>query len=336
MDGDGRHGDDDWVLPCAALADVTLALVGKIAFPSDLSYSWVTLTCQKRSRTLHDGCATRTLNVIDTPGLFEVDTTLENVHTEVARCLDMTKDGIRVILMVFSATCRFSREDEKIVESIKLLLGDKVLDHMILVFTHGDLVGEEIILLQKGLLVAHLWKKKLSDSAPAYLQDMLNLCKNRVVLFNNKTSNKKHHLAQLKKLLDAVDSVISSNDGYPFSNQISRIQQPQSGEELSVDVCSAEQMSRMKKEIHDDCLAQLAQMVEENLNSTITRLEKLLLGEQKARLESENEVAEALLRSEKEIKKLSEMLEKARQESENGQKEMEKLKKRVKTLEKKN
>ncbi|KAE8810040.1 hypothetical protein D1007_02809 [Hordeum vulgare] len=55
MDGDGRHhDDDDWVLPCAALADVTLALFGKIgsgksatansilgkeAFPSELSYS---------------------------------------------------------------------------------------------------------------------------------------------------------------------------------------------------------------------------------------------------------------------------------------------------------
>lgn len=76
--------------------------------------------------------------------------------------------------------------------------------------------------------------------------------------------------------------------------------------------------------------------MEENPNSTITRLEKLLLEEQKVRLESENEVAEALLRSENEIKKLSVMLEKAKQESENGQKEMEKLKKRVKTLEKKN
>ncbi|XBJ02241.1 hypothetical protein VPH35_021667 [Triticum aestivum] len=315
MDGDGRHDDGDWVLPCSALADVTLALVGKIgsgksatanrilgkeAFPSELSYSGVTLTCQKRSRTLHDGCATRTLNVIDTPGLFEVDTTPENVHTEIAR-----------------STCRFSHEDEKTVESIKLLLGDKVLDHMILVFTHGDLVGEEIS-----------WKKKLSDSAPAYLQDMLNLCKNRVVLFNNKTSNKKRHLAQLKKLLDAVDSVISSNDGYPFSNQISRIQQAQSREEISVDECSVEQMSKMKKEIHDECLAQLAKMVEEKLNSTITRLEKLLLEEQKARLESENEVAEALLRSEKEIKKLSEILQKAKQETESTQKEMEKLRKR--------
>lgn len=87
MDGDGRHDDGDWVLPCAALADVTLALVGKIgsgksatansilgkeAFPSEFSYSGVTSTCQKRSRTLHDGCATRTLHVIDTPGKQEL------------------------------------------------------------------------------------------------------------------------------------------------------------------------------------------------------------------------------------------------------------------------
>jgi septin family protein len=87
MDGDGRihdaDADTDWVLPCAALSDVTLALVGKIgsgksatansilgreAFPSEFSYSGVTGTCQMRSGTFHDGCAARTLNVIDTPG----------------------------------------------------------------------------------------------------------------------------------------------------------------------------------------------------------------------------------------------------------------------------
>jgi hypothetical protein len=70
-----------------------------------------------------------------------------------------TMSGIHAILMVFSATCRFSREDEQTIELIKLLLGDEVLHHMILVLTHGDLVGEEVT-----------WNKKLTDSAPAYLQ----------------------------------------------------------------------------------------------------------------------------------------------------------------------
>lgn len=63
-------------------------------------------------------------------------------------------------------------------------------------------------------------------------------------------------------------------------------------------------------------------------------LEKLLLEEEKARLESENKVAEVILRSEGEIQKLSEMLENGKKETENIQKEMEKVKKRMRTLEK--
>ncbi|KAK1683310.1 hypothetical protein QYE76_044158 [Lolium multiflorum] len=343
MDGDGRihdaDADADWVLPCAALSDVTLALVGKIgsgksatansilgreAFPSEFSYSGVTGTCQMRSGTFHDGCAARTLNVIDTPGLFDMDKTAENIHREIVKGLDMARDGIHVILMVFSATCRFSQEDEKTVEATKMFLGDKVLDHMILVFTHGDLVGEETS-----------WNKKLTDSAPAYLQDMLNLCKNRVVLFDNKTSNKKYRLAQLRKLLDAVDFVISSNHGKPFSNCThAHSQKMQSRREISAEDYSTEQRFKLKKEIYDECVAQLVKMVEENPSSTVTRFEKLLLEEHKARLESDNRAAEVILKSEEETRKVKEMLQKINKESENAQKEMEKVKKKVRTLEK--
>lgn len=87
MGGGGgcADGDGDWaVLPSPPLSDVTVALVGKIsigknaiancilgthAFAPEFAYVSVTETCQKSSATFHDGCgATRTVNVIDTPG----------------------------------------------------------------------------------------------------------------------------------------------------------------------------------------------------------------------------------------------------------------------------
>uniref|UniRef100_A0A8R7RBZ5 AIG1-type G domain-containing protein n=2 Tax=Triticum urartu TaxID=4572 RepID=A0A8R7RBZ5_TRIUA len=304
MGGGGSDGDgySDWaVLPCPPrLADVSLALVGKVgsgksatancilgddAFESKDSYRAVTETCQKRSREFHDGCATRTVNVIDTPGLFDMDSTAEDVQKEIAKCMDMAKDGFDAMLMVFSAQSRFSCEDEKAIESIKLLFGNEVLDHMILVFTHGDVVGGE-----------SRWKKKLTDSAPAYLQDMVDLFADRVVLFDNNTSDMQQREYQLKKLFRAVDFVISRNHGRPFCNQ------------MFTQIKEMHPVSISNKEIYDDYLKQISKMVEEKLNSTIARLETQLHEEQKERQAVENSLRE-------EIHALKDSLKKAEEEA---------------------
>ncbi|KAE8810042.1 hypothetical protein D1007_13365 [Hordeum vulgare] len=303
MGGGGTDGDGDWaVLPFPPrLADVTLALVGKVgsgksatansilgddAFESKDSYRAVTGTCQKRSREFHDGRATRTVNVIDTPGLFDMDSTAEHVQKEIAKCMDMAKDGLDAMLMVFSAQSRFSSEDEKAIESIKLFFGNEVLDHMILVFTHGDVVGGE-----------SSWNKKLTDSAPAYLQDMVNLFANRVVLFDNNTSDMRQRESQLKKLFCAVDFVISRNHGRAFCNQ------------MFTQIKEMHPVSMSNKEIYDDYLKQISKMVEEKLNSTIARLENQLHEEQKARQAVENNLRE-------EIRVLKDRLKKAEEEAE--------------------
>ena len=83
----------------------------------------------------------------------------EDIKKEIIKCMNLAKDGIHAILMVFSATSRFSQEDEKTIETIKLFFGDKIHDHMILVFTCGDQVDEEAI-----------WKEMLTEAAPNYLQ----------------------------------------------------------------------------------------------------------------------------------------------------------------------
>ncbi|XP_040248448.2 immune-associated nucleotide-binding protein 9-like [Aegilops tauschii subsp. strangulata] len=253
MGGGGgcADGDGDWaVLPSPPLSDVTVALVGKIsigknaiancilgthAFAPEFAYVSVTETCQKSSATFHDGCgATRTVNVIDTPGLlFDMEISTEDSRKEIIKCIEMIKDGIHAMIMVFSATSLFSCEEQNIVESIKLSFGDKIFDHIILVFTHGDAMGNEVA-----------WKKMLAVRSPVYLQEMIKLCQDRVVLFDNMTDNIECREMQRRKLLAAVDFVISSNGGKAFFYQmLPHIQEAKDGQhEISVHGCSAERI----------------------------------------------------------------------------------------------
>jgi hypothetical protein len=53
-----------------------------------------------------------------------------------------------------------------------------------------------------------------------FLQKLVKLCADRVVLFENKTKDEVHKKEQLKKLLRAVNSVISNTNGIPFSNKM--------------------------------------------------------------------------------------------------------------------
>ena len=88
-----------------------------------------------------------------------MEISIEDAREEIVKCIEMSKHGIHAMLMVFSAASRFSCEEQKTVESIKLFFGDRILDHIILVFTHGDQVGDEIA-----------WKKMLTVKSPVYLQ----------------------------------------------------------------------------------------------------------------------------------------------------------------------
>ncbi|RCV33747.1 hypothetical protein SETIT_7G107300v2 [Setaria italica] len=222
---------------------------------------------------------------------------------------------IHAMLMVFSATSRFSHEDEKTIEAIKMFFGGTIIDHLILVFTNGDRIGE------------NNWKKMLSDdNFPKYLQDVLKQCKNRAVLFGNETNDKKKCDAQLKELLDLVDSVVSIKCGKPFSNQMfARINIAHEQKELHAKGSSTEQLSELKKErSYDEYFAQVTRMVEEKLNKTIEMMGKQLREEKTARQKAEEKVTEAVSKSQDQMRRLRLSLAKAQEESDKVREENKK------------
>ncbi|XP_074575313.1 immune-associated nucleotide-binding protein 9 isoform X1 [Curcuma longa] len=288
------------------------SILGREAFMSKAFMFSVTSTCKLESITLRDG---RRVNVIDTPGLFDSSDEAGATGREIVRCVNLAQDGIHAILMVFSVRSRFSAEEEAAIESLKTFFGEKILDYMIVVFTGGDdleSAGQSL-------------KDFIGHKKPKPLQKFLESCKSRIVLFDNKTKDEAKRAKQLEGLFYLVDSVVSSNGGKPFSDEL--FDELKKGalsvhrkekEVQSMQGYSEQQISELKEEIaksYDFQLERITEMVEQKLKLTVEKLEKQLAEEHAARLEAEKVSQEARKRSDEDIKNLKEKLERAQKDA---------------------
>ncbi|KAJ4832784.1 hypothetical protein Tsubulata_018800 [Turnera subulata] len=113
------------------------------------------------------------INVIDTPGLFDGTTTLTRVSQEIVRCMALAKEGVHAFVAVLKIGHRFSEEEAKAIDHLEELFGPEAVDRMIVVFTNED-----------ELKSPEEWDHKLR-TAPPLLRNFLGRCHNRIVLFNN-------------------------------------------------------------------------------------------------------------------------------------------------------
>ncbi|KAJ8031588.1 GTPase IMAP family member 4 [Holothuria leucospilota] len=78
------------------------------------------------------------LHVIDTPGLFDPNSSDEESTREISRAVMLSREGVHAFLFVLNMHCSFSEEELKTLEEVKSLFGGEFAKHAILVITHAD------------------------------------------------------------------------------------------------------------------------------------------------------------------------------------------------------
>ncbi|XP_076948668.1 immune-associated nucleotide-binding protein 9-like [Bidens hawaiensis] len=295
------------------------SILGKKDFLSKASSAGVTTTSEIRTAVLEDG---QMLNVIDTPGLFDSSVDTEYIGKEIVKCINMARDGIHAVLVVLTVRNRFSKEEEAAISSLRTLFGSKINDYMIVVFTGGDELEENEQTLEEFL-----------DDCPVSLKETLSLCGDRYVVFDNRTKDKNKKTQQVQELLSLVNMVLTKNNGKPYTDEIfSELKRgtlklhEQTEEVQSLQGYTKQEISELTEQMHksyEEQLKRITEMVESRLKETTIRLEQQLAEEQLARLKAEETAQAAQMKSNDEIRKLRETLERAQRETEELRKRAE-------------
>ncbi|CAE5959184.1 unnamed protein product [Arabidopsis arenosa] len=248
------------------------SLIGKKVFDSKTHATGVTIKCQTHEFVTKYG---NTINVIDTPGLFDLSVSANNISSEIVRCLTLAKGGIHAVLLVLSARTRITQEEENTLTALQSLFGSKILDYVIFVFTGGDVLEE----------CNETLDDYLGRDCPDFIKGVIRMSGNRKVLIDNKTRDEGKKAEQVRKLLSLVDEIRRSKHGEGYTNdmydEIKRKTDKLQEQEkmLELENHPKEMVSMKKDQLHEwyqENMNQLSNMVEKKLKDALEALEKPL------------------------------------------------------------
>ncbi len=137
----------------------------------------------------------KTTSIIDTPGLFNMVLTKQQMTAELQKCVVLSAPGPHVFLLVIKLGVRFTKEERDTVKWIQESFGEEALNRTIILFTHADQL--------KGKPVED-YINKIS-----YLMEIIESCGGRYHTFNNKDRN---YQDQVTELLKKVDTMMEENE----------------------------------------------------------------------------------------------------------------------------
>ncbi|KAJ9559747.1 hypothetical protein OSB04_004907 [Centaurea solstitialis] len=191
------------------------SILGNKIFSINRYFSGGTTSSKLESTVLEDGLV---LNVIDTPagnidslplaGFFDSSAGCGTIG-EIIRCMKLAVDGVHAFLVVLSVFNLSFDKEKTAISSLQQLFGKQICDYMIVVFTGGDELEEDGKTLEDFLY-----------DCPQSLKEILCLCGNRCVFFDNKTNDETKKSNQVDRLVSRVNMVLEKNCSGPYANEI--------------------------------------------------------------------------------------------------------------------
>ncbi|XP_039978875.1 uncharacterized protein LOC120787294 [Xiphias gladius] len=187
-------------------------ILGRRRFLSQISARSVTQTCELGSAVLaeeevveKDGQAVtqrrmKRVTVVDMPGFGDTHLSLEQIHTEIAKCVSLTAPGPHAFLLVVPIGRYTDHENQAVCEMTKIFGEDAVCHHTVVLFTRGDDL--------EGIGI----EEYLRETAPAGLKALIDRCGGRYHVLNNRDAS---NSVQVKELLIKVDKMVKQpNRGF--------------------------------------------------------------------------------------------------------------------------
>ncbi|CAE5959185.1 unnamed protein product [Arabidopsis arenosa] len=173
-------------------------------------------------------------------------------------------------------------EEEKVLCTLQLIFGSKIVDYLVVVFTGGDVLEEDGLTLDEYL----------GNDLPDFLKRVLKLCGKRMIVFDNKTKDEARKTKQIRELLKLTDQVRKQNHNIPYTNEMyhkikeENDRHKKQQEKLKSETHSEERLEALMKDLqlrNEMNLKAMAEMMGTNLKIAMDAQEKLF--EQREKLQ---------------------------------------------------
>uniref|UniRef100_A0A3B4CY68 AIG1-type G domain-containing protein n=1 Tax=Pygocentrus nattereri TaxID=42514 RepID=A0A3B4CY68_PYGNA len=165
----------------------------------------------------------RNIVVIDTPGFFDTDREEKQLKAEIISSLVECAPGPHAFILVLEVA-KYTRENQETVKKLLKYFSGDVLSHMVLLFTHGDNL-EENMTIHDFINQGNVERKTLKELAEK--------CGNRVHVIDNKHWSKdsranqtdetpweyRSNTFQLTQLMKTINNILIEKDNKPYKNE---------------------------------------------------------------------------------------------------------------------